>query len=304
MHAGWWLILGIVAGFVIMAPITRLLLRRGEERARNAERRARDAERLAELGAMTGGLAHEIKNPLSTVGLNAQLLAEGLAETEMPPDRRDRLLRRLESLSREIERLRTILTDFLQFAGRLKLDPQRHNVVRIADELCDFFLPQCEQAGILLRCQLPEEPIDADVDEGLLKQALLNIMLNAVQAISRDAPTDSSGARAGELIISVAAKGNEAVIDIIDTGPGIEPDRREEIFHPYVSGHRGGTGLGLPIARRIVEEHGGTLSLVSERGQGSDFCIRIPRAAHPQDAHRSPDVNDPQSQTAAGSSAG
>src|SRR5262245_32791075 len=108
MGSLWWTIFGLVIGLLIMAPITRLLLRRAEKRARQAERRARDAERLAELGSLTGGLAHEIKNPLSTIGLNAQLLAEGLRETAMPDEERERLLRRLESLKREAERLRDI----------------------------------------------------------------------------------------------------------------------------------------------------------------------------------------------------
>ena len=120
----WWFLLGVALGVIAMVPITRLLLRRAEKRARRAERRAKDAERLAELGSMTGGLAHEIKNPLSTIGLNAQLLAESISESTLPQDQKERLVRRLDTLGRETERLRGILTDFLQFAGRMKLDPQ------------------------------------------------------------------------------------------------------------------------------------------------------------------------------------
>src|SRR6185503_11116509 len=118
----WWMLLGFAAGAIAMLPLMRTMLRRGETRARKAERRARDAERLAELGSMTGGLAHEIKNPLSTIGLNAQLLAEDLREASVPDDQRQRLLRRLEALARETQRLGGILSDFLQFAGRIKLD--------------------------------------------------------------------------------------------------------------------------------------------------------------------------------------
>ena len=194
VNNGWWTILGVVAGVMLMLPITRMLLRRAERRARRAERRARDAERLAELGSMTGGLAHEIKNPLSTVGLNAQLLSEAISESDLPPDQRDRLLRRIEALSREVERLRGILTDFLQYAGRIKLDPQPHDLVKLVDELSDFFHPQCQQAGVMLRTQLPKSPEEliVQVDEGLLKQAILNLMLNAVQAMA-DAPPHAAG---------------------------------------------------------------------------------------------------------------
>lgn len=278
VHPFLWALLGAILAILIMLPVVRLLLRQGERRARAAERRAHEAERLAELGSMTGGLAHEIKNPLSTIGLNAQLLAEGLADSALPQDQKERLGRRLDSLKREAERLRDILTDFLQFAGRFKLDPQPKDVVAICDELSDFFLPQCDRAGVLLRTQMPPHAVMAKVDEGLFKQALLNLMLNAVQAMSRAAPADRDPrARIGELMIRVEPQESEVLIHVIDTGPGIERERQEAIFRPYVTGRAGGTGLGLPIARRIAEEHGGRLTVQSEPGRGSDFCLRLPR---------------------------
>ena len=281
MNAVWWTVLGVAVGVASMLPLLRVLLRRGERRARRAERQARDAAKLAELGSMTGGLAHEIKNPLSTIGLNAQLLAEGINEVELPAEERDRLLRRLEALAREAERLRTILTDFLQFAGRVKLDAQPHDVVRIVSELRDFFDPQCEQNRIVLRTQFPGRPVSVQVDEGLLKQALLNLMINATQAMSDGASADrgSDAARVsrGELILRVEQDDEEARVHVIDTGPGIEPDRLARIFHPYVSHQAGGSGLGLSTARRIIEEHGGSLLVHSEVGRGSDFVIHLPK---------------------------
>ena len=277
----WWTVLGIVIGATAMAPIMRLLLRRARYRARLAERRARDAERLAELGAMTGGLAHEIKNPLSTIGLNAQLLAEAIGEADVPTEQRDRLLRRIDALSREIDRLRTILTDFLQFAGQVRLDPEPHDLVKVVSELCDFFHPQCEQNMIVLRTQFPDHPVPVRVDESLFKQALLNLMINATQAMSAEvagAPgKQEPGSGHRELMLRIDADADEARVHVIDTGPGIEPARLEEIFHPYVSHQTGGTGLGLPTARRIIEEHGGRLTAHSEPGQGSDFVIHLPR---------------------------
>lgn len=279
----WWALLGLVVGLAGAVPILRVSLRRAERRARAAEGRARDSQRLAELGSMTGGLAHEIKNPLSTIGLNAQLLAEGIGEADLPPEQRDRLLRRLDSLSREADRLRTILTDFLQFAGRVRIDAQPRDIVRIVSELRDFFHPQCDQNRILLRTQLPSHPVAVHVDESLLKQALLNLMINATQAMTDGSASGSGEAAAsgsrGELIIRVEADDDEARVHVIDTGPGIEPDRLAEVFHPYVSSHPGGTGLGLPTARRIIEEHGGSLAIHSEVGRGSDFVIHLPRGS-------------------------
>lgn len=284
MNAIWWLVLGLVIGLIGMLPVVRFLLRRAELRARSAERRARTSERLAELGSMTSGLAHEIKNPLSTIGLNAQLLSEGLSESELPVEQRERLQRRLGSLSREVERLRGILTDFLQFAGRIKLDAQRHDVNEIISEVCDFFHPQCDQANVMLRTQLPGHAVFAEVDEGHLKQALLNLMINAVDAMRSHEPVGNGiqkgegGHRRGDLMLRLEdTDPNILRIHVIDTGPGFEPEKLERIFQPYVSGKAGGTGLGLPTARRIIEEHGGHLTAHSEVGRGSDFCIELPR---------------------------
>ncbi len=272
-----WILLGLVIGLVGVAPVLQVLLRRAEHRARLAERRARNAERLAEIGSMTAGLAHEIKNPLSTIGLNAQLLAEGLNDAELPAHERDRLLNRLGALSREAERLRAILTDFLQFAGRVKLDARPRDLVRIVAELRDFFHPQCDQSRVVMRTKLPETPVRVPVDETLLKQALLNLMINATQAMTNGATTgeDSHDTR-GELILQIDADDDEARIHVIDTGPGIEPDRLEQIFHPYVSHTVGGSGLGLSTARRIIEEHGGRIAAHSDVGRGSDFVIHLP----------------------------
>jgi signal transduction histidine kinase len=271
----WWFVAGFAAAAAVCAPAMRLLLRRAEARAREAERRARTAERLAELGSMTGGLAHEIKNPLSTIGLNAQLLGEAIAESDMPVTQRERLLRRLESLRREADRLRDILTDFLQFAGRIRLDAQETDLVRVIVEIADFFHPQCERTGVLLRTRLPGGPVRIPLDEGLFKQALLNLMINATQAIAAARPSGEQVR--GELILELDERDGAVDVHVIDTGPGIDPKRVDEIFRPYVSGRTGGTGLGLPIARRIIEEHGGNIRVVSEPGRGSDFVIELPR---------------------------
>ena len=129
---------------------------------------------------------------------------------------------------------------------------------------------------MVLRVHVPEQPVQVRVDEGLLKQALLNLMINATQIMERAADPDAG--QAGELILKVDQDAESAWVHVIDTGPGIEEDDRESIFHPYVSKRKGGTGLGLPTARRIVEEHGGRLRVDSVVGDGSDFVIMLPRA--------------------------
>jgi signal transduction histidine kinase len=257
---------------VITAVILKQRLTRREAQALEAERRAAASERLAELGAMTGGLAHEIKNPLSTVVLNAQLLREEIEEAELDDDISGRIVRRTKALEREAERLREILEDFLQFAGRMKLAATFQDARLIVDQLVDFFHPQCDRSGILIRADLQDGPIMARLDESLFKQAILNLLINALQAM--DGPT--SDKKGGELIIRLESDESTLRLHVIDQGMGIPQDRLEEIFHPYVSSKSGGSGLGLPTTRRIVEMHGGRIEVHSVPEQGSDFVIIMP----------------------------
>lgn len=265
-------LLGMIVGGLVVAAAMIMIGRRADRdrdaRARAAERRAADAERLAELGAMTGGLAHEIKNPLSSVVLNAQLVEEAIRDLDAPEDETAPMLRRVGALVREAERLRTILTDFLQFAGRMKLDLQPLDLRTVVEEVVDFFHPQALAAGVVLRADIPPIPAVAEIDASLFKQALLNLMINAVHAMEATPP-----GRDRELLVRVSTDGDQVSVHVIDSGPGVPEDLRERIFHPYVSGTKGGSGLGLPTARRIVEEHGGRIALDVLEGRGSDFSI-------------------------------
>lgn len=223
---------------------------------------------------MTAGLAHEIKNPLSTIGLNAQLLAESISESDIAPDDKSRMKRRIDTVQREIDRLRSILTDFLDFAGQIHIEPRTLDLNSIVDELIEFFLPQAEQQGVRLRAMLSPSPLLAAIDPVPFKQAVLNLMLNAVQAM-KNAP--------GELIIRTESLSDSdgspmAAVHVIDTGPGISPDVAERIFQPYFTTKSGGSGLGLPLARRLVEAHNGRIDVHSEPGRGTDFTIAIPMA--------------------------
>src|SRR5438105_1491696 len=195
----WGLLAGCAATLVVAAVVgyyeyRRLVL---------LERRAIQAERLAEIGSLTGGLAHEIKNPLSTVQLNLQLLREDLVP-ENPAY--SRLISRLETVQKETYRLREILDDFLRYAGRIELDRKPTELNQLLDELVDFFSPQAALQRVQLRLRKANGPIIASVDPKLIKQAVLNLMLNAMQAMP-------SG---GEMILSASNHDRDAVIDIID----------------------------------------------------------------------------------------
>ncbi|CAN5393183.1 HAMP domain-containing sensor histidine kinase [soil metagenome] len=230
-------------------------------------RRARHAERLAELGTLTSGLAHEIKNPLSTVQLNLQLLQEDLDPKE--PEYR-RLINRLATVKNETSRLREILDDFLRYAGRIELERKPVELNALLEELVDFFAPQAASQRVQVRFQKTAQRLTAPVDAKLIKQCVLNLMINAVQAM------DATKTGGGELILQLRSEPLFAVIDVIDTGSGIPLEKLAQIFDAYYTTKRGGTGLGLAMARRIAQEHGGDLSVQSEAGKGSDFKLTLP----------------------------
>lgn len=278
------LLLGANIGGAVAYILAARRVRLSVAREQLAQRRAQAAEHLAEIGSMTGGLAHEIKNPLSTIGLNAQLLKEAIEDSALDDAEKQRLTRRIEALARETQRLRGILEDFLEYAGELRLSIARASVNQLVEELCDFFAPTAERAGVRLRVELPSESPLIDLDVYHLKQALLNLMLNAVSAM--ESPQGGGGK---DLILRVATGHDEHAhpcvrIHVTDTGPGIDEETRTRIFRPYFTTKSGGTGLGLPTARRIVEAHHGHLELHSEEGKGSDFVIVLPASDAQADA--------------------
>ncbi|MFK7883019.1 MAG: PAS domain-containing sensor histidine kinase [Phycisphaerales bacterium] len=281
MTADTSLLIGLGAGLLLGAGIgvvaSRVIVRRAVARVRVAERRARSAERMAEIGSMTGGLAHEIKNPLSTIGLNAQLLQEAIADLGLPEQDAGRLGRRIGSLRQETERLRGILSDFLEYAGELRLSFAQTDIGVLLDELGDFFDPQARASGVRLRIEPPHEQILARIDSANTKQALLNLMLNAVSVME----THEGGTR--DLILRAERCDDHGVdsarIHVIDTGPGMPPETVEKIFRPYYTTRAGGSGLGLPTARRIAEAHRGRLEVHSTPGVGSDFSVTLPISA-------------------------
>ncbi len=243
--------------------VTLWTSRRIWKSTRRLAARTRGHEQLVELGQLSGGLAHELKNPLSTINVNLQLLSEDLQRLDDP---HQRLLPRLTSVRDETNRLRDILDDFLRYAGKYDLNLREVDIRALVEELADFFTPQAEARKVILRSLLPERPVRCKVDEKLLKQAILNLMINAADAMNSP----------GELLIKVSINRDKADLEIIDTGAGIDPEVLPRIFDVYYSTKTGGSGLGLSTTRRIVREHGGTISVESEPGKGTRFVISLP----------------------------
>ena len=262
---------------------------------REAERRQRH-QQLAEMGTLAAGLAHELKNPLSTLKLNLQLMEEDLAT--LPGAQRS--VTRLAVLKRETDRLRETLDRFLRFAGRIELQQQTVSLNAVIEELVDFVLPQAHAGGVRVLTALDPENPRCRLDVDLFKQALLNLLLNAIQAIpARKGATAADGERdkgksdndssdawapagaAGELHVRTLQSGDSAILYVSDTGVGIAPENVPRIFDAYFTTKKGGTGLGLPTTRRIIEEHGGHITVESEVGKGTSFRVELPLAKGP-----------------------
>jgi len=221
-------------------------------------------ERIADLNELAGGLAHEIKNPLSTMALNLALLRE---DWETPQTSKEkRTLKKIALLEREVKRLETILDDFLRFARVQKLKIEPVDLHQVLQEVIDFVGPEARKNNIEVRTffsnNLPAVPLDAEA----LRQVLLNLLVNA-----RDAMPEG-----GELILCTRQDQKSVFVEITDTGEGMSPDAAEHCFDIYFSTKRGGTGLGLPTAKRLVEYHGGTINVKSEQGKGTQFVLQLP----------------------------
>jgi signal transduction histidine kinase len=223
------------------------------------------------LGRLLGVIAHEIKNPLSTIKVNLRLIDEELQNGSAPDleQRLARARRKLNVIDKETARLEQILDGFLRYADRTQPKFSPVDLNSLISDMFDFYLPQAASHSITMRQCLHKEPLICQLDADMLKQAVLNLFINAVQAIGAT----------GELMVRTGREGNFAQIQISDTGKGITAERLAHIFEPYQSSRPNGTGLGLATAKKIIDAHNGTITVVSEPGKGTAFTISLPLAS-------------------------
>jgi PAS domain S-box-containing protein len=246
---------------------------RDQTPVRELEEQLRRSDRLAALGTLAAGLAHEIKNPLTSIMTFSRHVARRFDD--------ERFRQRFQSVvPRELERINAIVDGLLRLARPARLVLAPVHVPPLIEQALELYGPQIEARGIRVRREWPAgaPPIPGDAEH--LYQALLNLVANAI-----DAMEDEGGTLTIRVGWPQAAQGfaglapDRLVVEVRDTGSGIKPEETPDVFNPFFTTKSGGTGLGLAIAHKIIEDHGGSITFQSTPGQGTVFAVALPLRA-------------------------
>lgn len=217
-----------------------------------------------EIARLAGSLAHEIKTPLSVIRMNMELLAEDLQNPRTPQERR--ALQKVETVQEQCERLQGLLNDFLRFARIRDLNLLPGNLNEQITRVLDFVAPQAQQQGIEIIRYLDLELPSIDLDAELLYSALLNLVVNSIQAMPDG----------GSLMVQTREFRSGVALRLVDTGCGMSDTTAMRMFDPFYSTKEGGSGLGLPLAKKIIEAHHAIIDVQSELGRGTQFTLEFP----------------------------
>lgn len=226
------------------------------------------ASRLAAISRLTGGVAHEIKNPLNAIALRLDLLRAKLGAADA--DLAEGLAPELDVLSREVVRLDRVVKTFLDFSRPMEVRFQEVDLVALVRELTDLMTPQARMARISLDLEAPPDPLWMRADADLMKQAVLNLVSNAIEAMKNG----------GRLRVTVRRAEQSIDLEVADSGPGIPADVREKVFQLYFTTKTRGSGIGLAMTYRAVQLHNGSIWFTSEEGLGTTFHLEFPVTAH------------------------
>jgi signal transduction histidine kinase len=244
-----------------------------EERSRELEQALRElqasqealirSERLATIGQMAAQIAHEVRNPLNALGLNAELLADELDGGEAATS-----TELLAGIRAEVKRLTAITEDYLRLGRLPPLNLEVQPLAPLIDELVRFQEAELVGVGVAVDCEVPDDLPHVQVDVGQFRQALLNIVRNAAEALA-----ERGG---GRLHIHARADDGGVLLLLEDNGPGMDSDLVARVFDPFFSTKAKGSGLGLPLTQQVIEEHGGRIRCTSKVGEGTTFTIWLP----------------------------
>jgi signal transduction histidine kinase len=223
----------------------------------------REVPQAGLIETLAAGVAHEVRNPLNSLQINVGILEQELLE--LLPDRDAHVFEVLRKIGGEITRLDDFVSEFLRFARPPRLHVERRPVRPLFADLVAFLTPEFSKKGVALEVDL-RGPESAWVDGFQLKQATLNLLLNALRATPAG----------GHVVVRTSGDRKQLVIAVSDDGEGMTADARAKAFTPFFTTREDGTGLGLPLVRRIVEEHGGSIDLSSKPGEGTRVTLVLP----------------------------
>ncbi|MDT8070790.1 MAG: ATP-binding protein [Terriglobia bacterium] len=237
-----------------------LLTMRDSDSVRRIENEIELSRRLAAIGRLTSGVAHEVKNPINSIVVHLEVLREKLLQLD--PETK----RHMDVIGSEIHRLDRVVKTLVDFTRPVELKLSEVDLRQIVDDVVALAAPEAERQGVNISAVLDAEPLTARVDGDLIKQALLNVVLNGVQAMPQGGPLNVTADRVGET----------ARIVIEDHGEGIPPEVRDKIYNLYFTTKKSGSGIGLAMTYRVMQLHNGALDFDSEPGHGTTFRMLLP----------------------------
>jgi signal transduction histidine kinase len=246
-----------------LASLGALLTLHDLESVRELESELELSRRLAAIGRLTSGVGHEVKNPINAIVVHLELLRNKLSG----PDAR--AMRHLEIIESEIQRLDRVVQTLVDFSRPVELQLREQDLRRIVSGVLMLASAELETHNVRVSSHMPERPIITKVDADLIRQAVLNVVLNGAQAMSQG----------GELHVTLREEGRIAAIEISDSGAGIPDDIRAKIFDLYFTTRKDGSGIGLAMTYRIIQLHNGSIDVQSEPNIGSTFTLKLPLLA-------------------------
>jgi two-component system sensor histidine kinase HydH len=218
------------------------------------------------LSRLLARLAHEIRNPLSSLGIHVQLLEEDLAQAT--PRLRAQAAGRFEIIRGELQRLETLMRQFLSLASPSSVDLQPVDLAAVVRYVGDLLRPEAAARGIALELNVPADLPALTADSAQLKQALVNLIINAIQAVERNGRIDA--------IVRADRSRGVVALQVSDNGPGVPGEKRSAIFEPFFTTKAEGSGLGLWIVQQIAMAHGGVATVGDPAGGGAVFTLELP----------------------------
>jgi signal transduction histidine kinase len=242
--------------------IGALLVMRDVESVRRIENEIELSRRLSAIGRLTSGVAHEVKNPINAIVVHLEVLRNKLKELE--PDTR----RHLDVIGSEIQRLDRVVQLLVDFTRPVELRLSEVDLRKVLDDVVVLIAPEAERQGVTVSRAAPAEPLAVNVDADLVKHALFNVVKNGIQAMPGG----------GVLTIAAERRDGSATVEVRDQGSGIPAAVRDKVFNLYFTTKKSGSGIGLPMAYRIMQLHQGSIDFESVENEGTTFRLQFPLA--------------------------